>query len=349
MRTFDYEKFAAAEWSSEILAYVGQIHEHKGHQNLYLRQKPQELEKLVDIAKIQSTESSNKIEGIVTTSTRIRRLLNEKTAPKNRDETEILGYRDVLNTIHENYDYIPIRPNYILQLHRDLYSYSYSAVGGKFKAVQNYINAKTAEGSEFVLFTPLPPYETASALEKICQSYELSHDSGKLDELLLIPIFVGDFLCIHPFSDGNGRMSRLLTTLLLYRSGYFVGKYISLEKIIEQTKISYYEALQAMSQGWHEENNNYTPFVKYFLKTVLRAYRELDERILTVEESLSPYETVKKVVASTIGTFTKKELEEKCPTLGKSAIESAIRKLKDENFVKLLGIGRNAKYVRLGD
>lgn len=346
MRCFDYENFLHKQWDSEILSYIGKIHEYKGRQEFYLKQKSKELSKLIDIAKIQSTESSNKIEGIVTTSTRIHQLLNEKTTPKNRDEGEILGYRDVLNTIHENYEYIPIRSSYILQLHRDLYKYSYFAAGGKFKSVQNYINVKTSEGNEYVLFTPLSPYETPDAVDSICQNYNKIINSEKLDELLLIPIFISDFLCIHPFNDGNGRMSRLLTTLMLYRNEYFVGKYISMEKIIEQTKIAYYESLQETSHNWHEGYNDYRPFIKYFLQTALKAYKELEERIQLVEDKLSAYEMVKKIVESTLGTFTKKEIMEKCPKIGSSSVESALKKLKDEGMIKSLGVGRNTRYVR---
>ena len=346
MREFNYKKIITSEWDSEILSLSGKIHEYKGRQEIYLKQKAQELNRLIDIAKIQSTENSNKIEGIMTTSTRMNQLLNEKTVPKNRDESEILGYRDVLNTIHENYKYIPIRPNYILQLHRDLYKYS-SMNGGKFKSVQNYINMKTSDGSEYVLFTPLEPFETPTAVEMICKNYEEITDSGQLDELLLMSIFISDFLCIHPFSDGNGRMSRLLTTLILYRNNYFVGKYISLEKIIEGTKFEYYEALRETSKNWHSGENDYKPFIKYLLKTILRAYKELDERILLIEEKLTSYEMVKKVVESTLGVFTKKELMEKCPKIGSSSVEAALKKLKEEQIIKSLGAGRNTKYVRL--
>ena len=205
--------------------------------------------------------------------------MSEKTTPRNREESEILGYRDVLNTIHENYAHIPIRPNFILQLHRDLYRYSYSSAGGKYKSVPNYINARTADGHSCTIFKPLEPYETPEALDAICREYERLIDADALDELLLIPIFISDFLCIHPFADGNGRMSRLLTTLLLYRSGWHVGRYISLEKIISDTKTGYYEALRAVSSDWHQCRNDYRPFVRYFLQVMMRAYKELDERL----------------------------------------------------------------------
>ena len=237
MRSFDYAALKDRTWDNEVLGLVAQIHEYKGRQELYLKQKPAELDKLVEIAKIQSTETSNEIEGIRTTNTRFKQLVADKTMPRNRDEEEIMGYRDVLNTIHESYEYIPIRPNYILQLHRDLFQYSEKGIGGHFKNTQNYINATDANGREFVLFTPLPPYETPAAVEAICESYNRVLDTRDVDALILIPVFIHDFLCIHPFNDGNGRMSRLLTTLLLYRCGYVVGKYISLESKIAKNKI----------------------------------------------------------------------------------------------------------------
>ena len=248
MRKFDYSKFENCLWDNEILRYLTQIHEHKGRQELFSRQKPVELEKLTEVAKVQSVESSNRIEGIITTSTRIGQIVKEKTTPKNRDEKEIAGYRDVLNTIHESHDYISITSNIILQLHRDLTKYSESGLGGTYKITQNYLKETRPDGSEFIRFTPVPPYETAPCIEAICENYKQATQSEKIDPLLLIPVFIHDFLCIHPFNDGNGRMSRLLTLLLLYRNGYEVGKYISIEKHIEKTKGAYYVA------DFHEDN-----------------------------------------------------------------------------------------------
>lgn len=238
MRDFNYSLLKDLKWDSEIVNYLTAIHEAKGKQELYLKQQPEKLNKLVEIAKIQSTESSNDIEGIRTTNTRLKQLLTDKTTPKNRDEEEIAGYRDVLNVIHESFEYIPMTSNYILQLHKILYSHSSKSIGGKFKNVQNYITL-TENGKESILFTPPAPYETPDAIEKICNEFNIAISKCEVDPLILIPIFIHDFLCIHPFSDGNGRMSRLLTTLLLYRNSYMVGKYISLEsKIAKNRKTS---------------------------------------------------------------------------------------------------------------
>ncbi len=239
MRIFDYSSLKEKTWDCEIISLVAQIHEYKGRQEVYLKQKPEALDKLIEIAKRQSTEASNAIEGIRTTSTRLKQLCEEKTTPKNRDEEEILGYRDVLNTIHENYEYIPIRTNYILQLHRDLYKYTGKSIGGHFKVSQNVIADTNEDGKEYVLFTSLEPYETPSAIDSICENYNRMIESEDVDSILLIPIFIRDFLCIHPFSNGNGRMSRLLTALLLYKSGYAVGKYISIENKITGYVIKY--------------------------------------------------------------------------------------------------------------
>jgi len=346
MRNFDYRIFKEMTWDNEILSYIGQIHEHKGRQNLYLKQKPFELTKLVEIAKIQSTESSNRIENIVTSNVRLKKLFEEKTTPKNRNESEILGYRDVLNTIHENYEYIPLKPSYILQLHRDLYSHSEKTFGGKYKNVQNYIMAVSG-GLSYTIFTPLAPYETAPAVEKICENYNEVTALELLDELILIPIFITDFLCIHPFNDGNGRMSRLLTTLLLYRSGYFVGKYVSLEKLIENTKSEYYNALKNVSEQWHEGKNKYQDFIKYFLAILLKAYREFENRVQLVGKKNSAYEKVEKAVSNILGKFSKSKILELCPTLSSSSVESALKKMYEEGKIERIGAGRTTKYVRL--
>lgn len=347
MRQFDYTQLKNRSWDSEILGYVAQIHEYKGRQQLYLRQREAELDKLVEIAKVQSTEASNEIEGIRTTNTRLKQLCADKIAPRNRDEKEILGYRDVLNTIHENYEYIQLRPNYILQLHRDLYRYSEKGIGGNFKNTQNYISATDRRGNSFVLFTPLPPYETPAAVEQICESYNRVIDTQEIDPLILIPVFIHDFLCIHPFNDGNGRMSRLLTTLLLYRSGYFVGKYISLESKIARNKDFYYDALEASQHGWQEGKDDPTPFIKYLLSVILAACRDFDERMELVAGNRSALEVVRQAAESKIGKFTKADMMELCPTLGKTSVESSIKKLVDEGVLMKHGKGRSTFYTRI--
>lgn len=346
MRNFDYSKLAQRTWDSEMLGYIAQIHEFKGRQELYLKQAPATLDRLVEIAKVQSTEASNEIEGIRTTSTRLKQLCAEKTTPRNRDEREIMGYRDVLNTIHESYEYIPIRASYILQLHRDLYKYSEKSIGGSFKNTQNYITATDGQGNSVILFTPLPPYETPAAIEAICDSLNRTLDTQVLDPLILIPVFIHDFLCIHPFNDGNGRMSRLLTTLLLYRTGYVVGKYISLESKIAKNKGLYYDALEECQRGWYDETEDPTPFIKYLLGTILAAYRDFEERVEQVSEKLSAIEMVRRAAYGKIGKFTKSDLMELCPTLSKSSVEASIKKLVDLGALVMHRSGPATYYTR---
>ena len=334
------------KWDSEVLGLIGAIYKEAGKQEMYLKQRPDELEKLVEIAKIQSTEASNAIEGIVTTSTRIRQLVEEKTAPRNCDEQEITGYRDVLNTIHESFDVIPITQNYILQLHKIMYSHMNNPMAGRTKNVQNYISASYPDGHTETLFTPLDPFETPMALDKICEEYNRVIGNNEAEPLITIPIFIHDFLCIHPFNDGNGRMSRLLTTLLLYRNGFFVGKYISLEAKIAKNKDFYYSALSESQTGWHEGEEDAVPFIKYILGTVLAAYKDFEERFSLVETKLSALETVRRASMNKIGRFTKQDIRELCPSLSVSAIEGALRKLVESGELVREGSGRAVRYYR---
>lgn len=347
MRLFDYNLLKEQQWDSEILGLVAQIHEYKGRQEMYLKQKPVVLDKLIEIAKIQSTEASNKIEGIVTTTTRIQQLCMDKTTPKNRDEEEIMGYRDVLNTIHESYEYIPIRSSYILQLHRDLYKYSEKAIGGRYKNTQNVVAETRADGTQRVRFTPMAPYETPEAIDSICESFNQVIDSCVVDSLVLIPVFINDFLCIHPFNDGNGRMSRLLTTLLLYRCGYVVGRYISIESKIEKTKSKYYDVLEQCGKGWHEGENDPTPFIKYILGIILASYRDFESRIILVDDKLPALEQVRNAVNEKIGKFTKSEIMELVPSIGRASVENSLKKLTEEGVIKRHGKGRTTFYTRL--
>ena len=347
MRIFNYSSLKEQKWDSDILGLVAAIYKEAGKQELYLKQRPEGLEKLVEIAKVQSTEASNAIEGIVTTNTRIRQLIKEKTTPKNRDEQEIAGYRDVLNITHESFDAIPITQNYILQLHKILYSHMNNPIAGRTKTVQNYISATYPDGHVETLFTPLSPYETPEALDKICEEYNRIIGNMEVEPLIAIPVFIHDFLCIHPFNDGNGRMSRLLTTLLLYRNGFYVGKYISLEAKIAQNKDLYYHALAESQTGWHEGTENALPFIKYILGTILAAYKDFEDRVSLVETKLSALEMVRRASKNKIGRFTKQDIREFCPTLSDSSIESALRKLVTAGELKKEGRGKSTCYFRL--
>ncbi len=347
MRMFNYSLIKDQKWDSDILGYIAAIYREAGKQEQYLKQRPEELEKLVEIAKIQSTEASNAIEGIITTNTRIRQLVEERTAPKNRDEQEIAGYRDVLNIIHESFDAIPITKNYILQLHKIMYSHMNNPLTGQTKNVQNYISASYPDGHSEILFTPLAPYETPEALDKICEEYNKVIGNFELEPLIAIPVFIHDFLCIHPFNDGNGRMSRLLTTLLLYRSGFYVGKYISLEAKIAKDKDLYYDALSRSQDGWHEGTEDVIPFIKYILSTILAAYKDFGDRFSIVEEKRPAIDMVKKAAEYKIGRFTKQDIRELCPSLSISSIEGSLRKLVENGEFKREGVGKSTFYIRL--
>lgn len=346
MRKFNYVNLKNEKWDNEILGYIASIHEEKGKQKIYIKQKQEELDKLVEIAKIQSTDASNSIEGIRTTNTRLKQLVNEKTTPKTRDEQEIAGYRDVLNTIHENFEFIQLTPNYILQLHKILYNHSQKGIGGKFKSVQNHISATDKNGNSYNLFTPLAPYETPQAIQDICEQFNLALAENEVDPLILIPIFIHDFLCIHPFLDGNGRMSRLLTTMLLYKCGYNIGKYISLENKISKNKDLYYNSLEKSQQGWHENKDNSSSFIKYLLGTIISAYRDFNERMEIMDDKLSAKDMVKKAIDCKIGKFTKLNICELCPTLSYSSVETALRKLCEEKLISKHGVGKSTFYTK---
>lgn len=249
MREFIYNDIKKELLTNEIINLIASIHEYKGKQELYIEAKPDILASLIEIAKIQSTGASNRIEGIYTTDERLTEIVSKKAIPKNRNEEEIAGYREVLATIHDGYEYINPRPNIMLQLHRDLYKFSASSIGGSFKNSDNVIEEKDIDGNSLIRFKQVSAFETPQAMEDLCNSFNGAVNQRNIDPLFLIPMFILDFLCIHPFNDGNGRMSRLLTLLLLYRSGYIVGKYISIEMIIEKTKETYYDVLLESSRN----------------------------------------------------------------------------------------------------
>ncbi|WP_249028582.1 Fic family protein [Tannockella kyphosi] len=353
MKDYNYENKWEQLITPEIVSLLTQIHEFKGEQKLFVEQKADTLTTLLEIAKIQSTEASNKIEGIYTSDDRVKLLVMDKTTPQSRDEQEIAGYRDVLATIHESHDFIPIKPSMILQLHRDLYKYSGLNFGGKYKNSDNVIAEKMTDGTQKVRFQPVHSWETAESVEELCNAYNQIMGTGKANALLLIPMFVLDFLCIHPFNDGNGRMSRLMTLLLLYRTNCIVGKYISIEKIIEQSKETYYETLQVSSYGWHEDENDYAPFVRYMLGVIIAAYREFENRVeVMITKGYSKPERIAETIKQTLGQVTKRELMEKCPDISDTTIQRALNDLVKQNRIIKMSGGRYTKYIwnrELGD
>lgn len=345
MRQFEYKESWKKLLTPNIVSLLTSIHEYKGEQNLFIESNSDKLTELLEIAKIQSTEASNKIEGIITTDDRLKKLVMDKTMPKSRNEKEIAGYRDVLNTIHENYEYIPVNANYFLQLHGDLYKYNGMSFGGKFKTTNNVIAEVDSSGNQKTRFQPIEAWATPEAMLNMCNAYNDAINDG-IDPLILMPMFILDFLCIHPFNDGNGRMSRLLTLLLLYKSGYIVGKYISIEKLIEKSKDTYYEQLQASSYRWHENENDYEPFVEYYLGVIIAAYKEFSSRVQTlIESGMSKPERIREVIRKHIGKITKSQITEKCPDISDTTIQRTLTELlKNNEIIKLSG-GRYTSYV----
>ena len=343
MRNYDYLNKYPALLTLDIVSLLTQIHEYKGKQDSIMALKEDTLTHLIEVAHIQSTESSNRIEGVYTSDERLRLLVKDKTTPNTREEHEIAGYRDVLTTIHKNYEYIPPKPPLILQLHRDLYKFSAFDFAGKYKNGNNTIEEEDSSGNVSIRFQPVEAWETSPAMEALCKDYNDMINQGKIDSLLLIPMFVLDFLCIHPFKDGNGRMSRLITLLLLYRAGYTVGKYISIEKLIEQSKETYYATLKNSSIDWHEEKNDYEPFVKYTLGVLIAAYREFETRVLTL--NLSKPERVVKTIQDTLGKVSKKELIKACPDISVVTIQRTLNSLIKKNDIIKIGDGRYTTYT----
>ena len=347
MREFNYGNFPKELLSVDIMNLVSKIHEFKGKEELFIAAKPDILESMREIAKIQSTGASNRIEGIYTSDERLEAIVMDKTTPLNRSEREIAGYREVLNTIHENYNFITPSVNIILQMHRDLYRFSASDIGGNFKNSDNIIAETDSKGNTLIRFRPVTAFETPLALESLIQTFFEALNKREYDPLILISMFILDFLCIHPFNDGNGRMSRLLTLLLLYKSGYIVGKYISIEKIIETTKESYYTALEESSQKWHEAKNNYLPFVKYSLEIILSAYKDFSSRVEHLKnKSISKPERIKLLFDNTLKKLSKKDIKEQCPDISISTIESTLHDLLNNRYIIKIGSGKNTSYIR---
>ncbi|NQT58610.1 MAG: Fic family protein [Bacteroidetes bacterium] len=347
MHEFDYIHFPKKLLSPAIVKQLSLIHEYKGKQELYIEADSDILTALLEVAKVQSTGASNRIEGIGTSEKRLKDIVLEKSQPMNRSEYEIAGYRDVLKTIHENYDYIPITPNYILQLHRDLYSYTDTSIAGRWKTTDNIIEKIDGQGNSSIRFQPVPASETPEAVESLCTAFSEAVSRQEHDPLLLGALFILDFLCIHPFHDGNGRMSRLLTLLILYRSGFIVGKYISIEKLIENTKVSYYDTLKIGSNDWYQGNVHCEPFVSYFLSILIKSYNEFSNRVLHLHHrKFSKQDRVRHMFNTTAGKLTKREIAQFCPDISEITIERTLAEMLKDGSISKIGRGRYTAYVK---
>ena len=347
MRNFDYLSYPGTLLTPEISNLLSAIHEYRGKQDLYITARKDVLKSLLEVAIIQSIDASNRIEGIFTSDARLKELVMRKVQPINRNEKEIAGYRDVLATIHESHEYIPISPNSILQLHRDLYSFQASGIGGKWKNSDNLIAETDSEGKRHIRFTPVPAFETPQAMADLCNSYREALVQGICDPLMLSVLFIFDFLCIHPFNDGNGRMSRLLTLLMLYQHGYIVGKYISLEKLIEDSKQTYYETLQESSSQWNSGQNNYLPFLRYMLGIILKSYREFENRVEhIVSGKLNKTDRIRLLFEQKLGKISKADIARECPDISISMIELTLKDMLNKGEIMKVGGGKSTAYVK---
>lgn len=347
MRKFNYKQYRDIRLPNSLVKTLNLINQYKGKHDLFVKQKPEVLKKLVEIAKIQSIDSSNRIEGIKTSNKRLKEIVEKKSKPQNRSEQEIAGYRDVLSVIHEAHDTIKITPNYILQLHKMLLDKSQDPMRGKFKNTNNFIEEIKDNGERIIRFAPPPPFETPIYIEEICKQYIEEINQNKSDQLVLIFIFILDFLCIHPFNDGNGRISRLLTLLLLYQINFEVGKYISIERLIENRKDRYYDTLQESSKEWSNGKNEVLHFVDYMLTIILEAYQLFETRAINTSiKNKSKPDKIKELFDVTIGYLTRAKISELCPGISSSTIRQTLTKLVKSRYIKKVGDNKTAKYIR---
>jgi Fic family protein len=331
----------------ELSQAVQKLGEYKGKQDLYMKQTPQILDTLKQAAIIQSSESSNRIEGITVIPERLKVIMADKAKPKDRPETEIVGYRNVLAKIHTQFETTEINPKTILKFHAEMLKGT-GSISGTWKQKDNTIEEKLPDGRWISRFVPVSARETPYFMEETCKLFNRLWNEDKISKLILIPSFILDFLCIHPFTDGNGRISRLLTTLLLHKSCYEVGRYISLEKIVEDSKESYYEVLLKSSQGWHDNDHKIRPWWEYFLGTVLTAYKLLEERVnAIVKVRGAKTNLIENAVDNMPATFTITDLEKACPSTGRDMIRVVLNNLRKDGRLKCTGLGRGAKWRKV--
>ena len=348
MQSLNPKFIDSLNFNSSHLADLRKLGEFRGKQDLFSKKSQEALKVLKQHAIIESVESSNRLEQITAPYQRIKGLVNKSTSPKNRSEKEISGYRDAINLIHESYKHMEASVNIIKQLHTIIYRHL-SEDGGKFKSIDNKIIEKDPSGKVIrERFTPVSALKTPQTMDKLCQNHIDLLSNTSTDPLILLPLFILDFLCIHPFKDGNGRISRLLTLLILSRHDYEVGKYISLERIFEESKESYYRTLHESSQGWHSAEHNPFPWIEYFWGVLIRAYKEFEEKVVLIKETVggkgSKAEQIKFYIRNKIGPFAISDIEKDCPGISRDMIRYVLRQLRDEGSIQSQGIGRSAKW-----
>jgi Fic family protein len=346
MKSLDINYLNTHSIPIELGQTIQKLGEYKGKQDLYTKQTPQVLETLKQAAMIQSAESSNRIEGITVVPERLKAIMANKSRPKDRSEAEIVGYRNVLARIHTQFDMLEVNAETILKFHAEI-SKGRGIEGGVWKRKDNMIEEKLDDGRWITRFVPVSARETPCYIKETCKQLDRLWDEGKISKLLLIPSFILDFLCIHPFTDGNGRISRLLMVLLLHRAGYEVGRYISLERIIEDSKESYYDVLHKASQKWHEGEHNVKPWWEYFLGTIISAYSELEERVgVIIKGRGAKTNLIQSAVENMPSIFGILDIERACPSVGRDMIRVVLNSLRKSGKLKCTGIGRGAKWSK---
>lgn len=345
MHSLTPDYLAKLRFDTRQLATLRALGEYGGKQRLYVAQSPEVLSDLRQIAVIESTESSNRLEGIVVAASRLKSLVLKNTTPKSRSEQEVAGYRDALGLIHVSAGQMPFSEGTILQLHSILYRYM-PQPGGYWKATNNDIIERHPDGTSRIRFRPVAAHLTPMAMTEMVRRYRTALDQHLADPLVLVPLVILDFLCIHPFPDGNGRMARLLTLQLLYHFDYTVGRFISLERIFEESKESYYETLEASSQNWHEAAHDISPWLDYFWGALLRAYKEFEERVGTIERGRGAKgDRVRAEILKRNLPFSISEIEEACPGVSRDMVRLVLRAMKAEGLIAPTGKGRGAKWV----
>ena len=346
MRRFDYTFLEKGMLPAGLVNVVSAITELRARESQLKDNYPEVFTRLESIAKVQSVKGSNAIEGIITTDQRVNEIVNQNSAPLNHNEMEIAGYRDALNQVHENHDSLDIRERDILRLHEIMLSYA-PVNGGSYKQSDNIIMEIDAAGQRRVRFAPTPANETTAAMEQLVLAFMDARNSYSINQLLLIPCFVLDFLCIHPFADGNGRMSRLLSLLLLYKNDFDAGKYISFEEQINKGKWDYYEALRLSSDGWHENANSYFPFIENFVATLLYCYKELDKRFAVVQaKKVNKRGRIEAIVLNSLLPISKQEICYVLPDVSPTTVEAALAAMVRNGAVDKVGSGKNTKYIK---
>ena len=335
------------EQQSIPLEFAGTLRllgEYRGKQELYTRQTPQVLNTLRQVAIIQSTESSNRIEGIEVEEKRLRLLLEKGATPENRSEAEVLGYKNILSQIHVSHDRFSITPETILKIHRDMLSRT-ALPAGMWKTKDNTIEERLPDGRWITRFVPVSARETSFYMSELCTRFNRLWDEGRIDRLLLIHAFVLDFLCIHPFPDGNGRVSRLLSVLLLYQCGYEVGRYVSLERLIEESKEDYYRILNRVSEKWHTGEHSILPWWQYSFGILIEAYREFEDRVGIIGSSRGAKTAqVREAIEHLPETFSAGDVSRTCPGVSRPMIRVVLESLRREGKVEVLATGRGAKW-----